>query len=245
MDTDSWKVKKPKNNSKIRIKRVPIKIPLTKQFFNPNKTFYVCSYGGCGSTILSRYLECFGNVEHIHSRFPPDKLTYVGKKNTTEDIYREWFNNSVIPEEKLINYKVIFIYRNPVDSILSRFYKKNHLEHVQCKNTDITIKEVVQKKKDMYDLKEFFKNYTTIENENRNYIIYCVKYEELFDKFREFNKTMNIPDVKKLYPKKYERKMNPKNKNQEVVYKHIRNTLGEIYKDTIDEMEQMPFIKIV
>lgn len=95
-----------------------------------NKTFYICSYGGCGSKMLCTALEKYGNVKHIHSRKPPNKLEYIGKEHGGTS-YHEWFNGVVIPEEKLKNYYVIYIYRNPVCSIQSRFTNKNHLKHVQ------------------------------------------------------------------------------------------------------------------
>ena len=50
---------------------------------NKNKIFYICSYGGSGSTMLANYLSNFGKVFHIHSRYPPKKLTYTGCTNTT------------------------------------------------------------------------------------------------------------------------------------------------------------------
>ena len=60
--------------------------------------FYVCSYGGCGSTMLCKYLSNFGKVKHIHSRHPPQKLTRGGG-----NIYFEWFNTIEIPEHESIN----------------------------------------------------------------------------------------------------------------------------------------------
>lgn len=41
------------------------------------KTFYVCSYGGCGSTMLCDSLNKYGKTVHIHSPKPPDNLEYI------------------------------------------------------------------------------------------------------------------------------------------------------------------------
>jgi len=90
-------------------------------YFNKDMNYYICSYGGSGSTVLSNYLSNFGNVYHIHDRYPPKKLTYIGQKNTTKDIYNEWFNDVEIPKEELKNYKIIFIYKHPIPVIFSRF----------------------------------------------------------------------------------------------------------------------------
>ena len=45
------------------------------------KVFYVCSWGGCGSKLLCRYLNNFGKAIHIHDPDPPDNLEYIGFKN--------------------------------------------------------------------------------------------------------------------------------------------------------------------
>ena len=76
------------------------------------KIFYVCSYGGSGSKMLCTALQKYGQVEHIHSRNPPDKLCYIGKQNGG-NTYEEWFNDVNIPEAELKKYVVLFIYRNP------------------------------------------------------------------------------------------------------------------------------------
>ena len=59
------------------------------------KTFYVCSFGGSGSTLLANSLKPYGRVEHIHSRIPPLELEYIGN-NKGGDTYYEWFNVTVI-----------------------------------------------------------------------------------------------------------------------------------------------------
>ena len=44
------------------------------------KKFYVCSYGGSGSKMLCRSLRKYGEVYHIHTRYPPDLLEYIGNE---------------------------------------------------------------------------------------------------------------------------------------------------------------------
>ena len=97
-------------------------------YMNEKPVFYVCSFGGCGSTMLTQYLSNFGKTKHIHSRNPPSQLTYVGEENTSNPIYREWFNYTPVNQNELHKYKVIYIYRNPLNAIYSRFatkYKPN------------------------------------------------------------------------------------------------------------------------
>lgn len=207
--------------------------------FNKNMTYYVCSSGGCGSTIIFNYLKNFGNVYHIHDRYPPEKLCYVGAENTNEPVYEEWFNKTEIPEEKLAFYKVIFIYRNPIDVIFSRFIQPQgpnttHLQHIKCINNGlIGLGDIVNNGKDLYGLEEFYDNYTLPKK--RNYHIYSIKYEDFFNNIELFNKVIGIPDIKSLYPNKVERR-------KRMTY--VRE-LSMIYNRLILKMNLMTFIKII
>lgn len=212
---------------------------INTNYFNKNMNYYICGSGGCGSTILLKYLSNFGNAYHIHDRYPPNKLCYVGKENTTEDVYCEWFNKTEISDDKLDSYKVIFIYRNPIHVIFSRCVtpsgpKVDHLRHIMCKNDGVIgLGDVLNTGVDLYGLEEFFNNYTIPKN--RNYKIYAVKYENFFYNIQLFNKVLGIPDIKALYPIKYER-------NKHLI--HLKE-LNLIYRNLIINMNMMPFIKII
>ena len=188
-------------NINIISKKDNIPKPLyNKNIYNENRWFYICSYGGSGSTFIYNYLSQFGNVEHIHDRYPPDEISYVGSKNTTDNIYSEWFNKIKIPEDKIKNYKIIFIYRNPIDVIFSRFISltganSNHLKHIMCNNPNLTLEEVILKNKDLYGIEEFYDNY--VFKQNKNYPIYCVKYESFFNNIGLFNQMMEIPNIQR------------------------------------------------
>jgi hypothetical protein len=194
------------------------------KYFNPNLHFYVCSYGGSGSFMLSYYLGNFGNVYHIHSRNPPNKLTMVEN---------EWFNDIEIKEENIKSYKVIYIYRNPINAIFSRFLRKEHPKHIQCENIDVKLPDVIKEEKDLYGIEEFFNNYTV--KKERNYKIISVKYELFFNRIPEFNKILEIPNVEELYPKRIETKR--------MIY--FSSSLYKIYKDLIDIMKNKEFIEII
>ena len=208
-------------------------------YFNKDMNYYVCSFGGSGSTILFNYLSNFGNVYHIHDRYPPNELTYIGNHNTTEEVYSEWFNKVKIDQDNLKNYKVIYIYRNPLKVIYSRCVSNDnpnvaHLQHIMCNNNgNIYLRDVLLQNKDLYELEDFFDNYT--QSEERNYKIYCVKYEDFWNNINVFNKTLEIPDVKELYP--------VKNEHPKPIY--FYNTLSSIYSSLINKMNKMKFIEII
>jgi len=205
------------------------------KYFNPEITYYVCSYGGCGSYMLCDYLRQFGKVEHIHSRSPPIHLEYIGAKNTLNPVYGEWFNGISIPDNELTNYKVIYLYKDPVKAIYSRFSNPDHLLHIQCDST-IKLDQVIKSNKDLYGLEEFFENYTK-SNQNRNYHIYCVKYEDFWTHISEFNQQLGLPDIPALYPVKKETPIKEKEKYNKALYK--------IYKSLIKKMDKMDFIQII
>tara|TARA_Y100000992_G_scaffold301836_1_gene273806 strand:+ start:396 stop:992 length:597 start_codon:yes stop_codon:yes gene_type:complete len=194
------------------------------------KIFYVCSYGGSGSKMLCNSLKKYGKSYHIHSRNPPDKLEYIGDQQGNICNRRcelEWFNGKVISEKDLRNYYVIYIYRNPSFAISSRFNIPLHLINVQT-DKSIKLKHVLDSKKDLYKIKEFYDNYTK-PNEKRNYKIYCVKYEDIFDKQDELSKLLGIGKLNLI------NKSSVKDSNKE---------LDIIYEDLINEMNKNDFITI-
>jgi hypothetical protein len=206
---------------------------------NKKRTFYVCSYGGCGSYMLCEYLKNFGNIKHIHSRKPPSILS---------KITNEWFNNEHILGTDINNYTVIYIYKNPIKSIYSRFVIKKqcelnsctyipyseHQQHVQCDRTDITIDQCMEENKDLFKLEEFFDNYTT-RNQIKNYPIYCIKYEDFWENIELFNEKLNLPNEHHLYPIRRE---TPRERE-------VPEKLLSIYRPLIEKMNNLNFIEIV
>lgn len=157
---------------------------------------------------------------------PPDELEFIGGK-----VYHEWFNGNKVPVERLGEFTVIYIYKNPIKSIMSRFWVPAHREHVQ---TDVknTINDVIEQKKDLFGIYEFYNNYTR-EDVERNYKIYCVKYEDFFGNIEEFNRVLGLP--KRRGPGERTTKRDESRYDE----------LYEIYGELIEEMDKMPFIKIV
>jgi len=199
--------------------------------YDPNKKFYVCSYGGCGSQMLCHYLGNFGDVYHLHSRQPPIQLTNTGYDDNKT--YAEWFSTLEIPDEELFKYKVIFLYRNPVDVIYSRYIDSPAmLKNVQCANINVTVNDCIQAKMDFFGLGEFFDNYT--QKPMKNYPIYCVKYEDLWANMSLFNQTFSLPNIPLLYPVKKENEKQQKNYND----------LVRIYKSLNEKINAMRFIEL-
>ena len=220
-------IKNPLSKIKTKNPLENLRTPLLQKRKAYDKVFYVCSFGGCGSKMLCEYLGQFGTVKHVHSRFPPTTLMEIDK--------HEWFSQIPIAEKDIKNYYVIYIYRNPVKAILSRFNHSAHLNHIQA-NPNTTLPQVLESKKDLYGIENFYDNYINPPVIKRNYKIYCVKYEDFFKKIEEFNKTFQIQCTPNQYPRE---RVTAKPFNIDVI------ALQNIYYNLREKMWNMPFIKVV
>ena len=185
--------------------------------------YIVCSYGGSGSWMLVNYLKNYGNSYHIHQRNPPKELTYPDAK-------REKFSNDKISINELKNYKVIFIYKNPIKAIYSRFDSEFHLRNIESK--ELNPNAIFNVKRDLFGITEYYNNYT--KPNGRNYDIYCVKYEDFFNKIEEFNKVLELKKVRDCLPIKKE------TSRKELYYSH----LFSIYENLIEDQNKRNFIEL-
>lgn len=155
---------------------------------NVSKVFYICSYTGCGTMMLKNAIEKQGYyAKIIHDRNPPKELEFAGSDfgyETSNYIQRLKFNGIKVPEEYLHKFYVIYIYKNPINSIYSRLYLHSFSDIITNDtyyNPDESksyLESVLNQEKDLYGLEDFFDNYTK-KNQDRNYKIICVNYHEL------------------------------------------------------------------
>lgn len=206
-------------------------IPPPKNLTLSSKNIFICSYGGCGTVILRNTLQKLGYTVHaLHSRNPPIKLEYFGKNNGGK-AHCLHFNGIPIPDNLLENYTVIYIYKNPINAIYSRFMRSVHLRYIQAKK-EYTFQQLIDAKSDIFGLEEFFDNYFT-PNPERNYKIYCIKYEEMFDHFQEISEKLNLIEPLNITKK-------------ETVRDQVEiDTLTQIYQPLIDKMKTKKFLEII
>lgn len=230
--------------TRVQWNRVPpsIKKWSSDTYFNGDVSYYICSFGGCGSKMLQTYLSHFGNTFHIHSRTPPKKLSRVGTVDQPE-----WFNDievmpviaRQIPIEQSKNIKVIYIYRDPIYAIHSRIIpgkthriSTDHLNNIGSPHWNI--ESVVGNMMDLWQLEEFFDNYTS-KDEERNYQIHCVNYDKFWTNIELFNETMGIPTIPALYPIRRET-------SHDIIH---ADKLEKIYGSLIKKMNEFPPVFIV
>ena len=75
--------------------------------------------------------------------------------------------------------------------------------------------------KDLYKIREFYNNYTK-PNKNRNYKIYCIRYEDMFNNLDKISNTLGIGKLNMI----------------NISTREAHKKLEKIYSDLIDEMNQ-------
>jgi hypothetical protein len=183
-----------------------------------NTIFYVCTYGGSGSTAFCKHLGQFAKkVYHVHSKMPPATLKQV-------NLFNEHFTE-VDADPK--NTKCIFLYRDPTEAILSRFELKKHLRNIEC-DENITVAQVAEQKKDLYGITEFFYNYLEAP---RNYPVLFVKYEALFTSMDLVHQYLSVPPTLRLEPLV---------KVETLKESAYEPRLKEIYAPLVAQMQKLP-----
>ena len=213
---------------------------MPRHYFKPDRHFYICSFGGCGSWVLARYLANFGKVHHIHSRLPPSPdITDVEREHFTNTVENKKNENKNKNKNKNKNPTrkdyVIYIYRDPVAAMCSverRFPFSDHLKNIECDDTSVTMADIVTSGTDLIGLNQFYRNYTTNCNK-RKYPIYCIKYEQLFENINLLNRLFGIYNLPALYPQRVEHKTSSYPEGLLVAYAELRA-----------EMAHRPFISI-
>ena len=150
--------------------------------------------------MLRDFLQRFGNTWHVHTPRPPKKLTIPvwGAHEFT-------FTGSTV-EVNPNNSDIIYIYRNPVKAIISR-YGLSHVANCEgdVQNAPPTLEEYARLGKDYMGLNEHFKNWTSIDRSDRNYSIILVKYEGLWHNLETLFEQLQLPkSLINLFPKRRE-----------------------------------------
>lgn len=181
------------------------------------KTFFVVSYGGSGSNMLNDFLHHkLGYTSyHIHRRYPWP---------TAEPTSR-----------------VIFIYANPVDVVISLFkrFPPSHLYHnLECsKHGPRTLEDYVNAGKDALELESYFFNYL-YPVKPISYPVVFIRYEAIWKNLPLFAKTIGTESkAMDTFPPKLTR--SDYHVKPEIIVK-----LKKIYENLISTQARLPDIFI-
>lgn len=207
------------------------------------REFYVCSYGGCGSKMLVKFLSEYGNAYHIHDRWPPKQLTHTKIKKHSDLILdeHEWNIARTFTDEKNDNpeAKVIFIYSYPEFSLTtSCAWSKLHWDNIGITDiskltynngdTPISKDDYLKQSADNAYYIEFYENYM---RGNVDYDIIAINFHKIWD---------NIPTLENILKIDFKDFPEP-NKNK--IERELE--LMNVYKNLRKEMDDLPGVHIV
>ena len=171
------------------------------------RTYIVVSYGGCGSKMLAGWLAQFPrkyakHVYHFHDKRPPDMLRELPpppRPSTRERDFRARrfpgggrFRTETKPVADLDDYRVLYIFKDPVEAMVSRF-GYGHCKHLDgdCGNEasfpklDVYAEQGV----DRMGLLAFFEAYTSPQK----YPIVALNYHKLWQNREAVMSALGLP----------------------------------------------------
>lgn len=166
--------------------------------------YFVCSYGGCASWIVRRFLQNYGTAYHIHSCRPPEFLTLPVSRKPVHRLFnygvKEHFGSA--RKDRIRDTSgcyVIYLFVKPAYSIFSRkAFSQRHLRSIGVERKDLkklrklSREEYVTGGEDLIDYESFFHNYV-MGGINRNYDIIAVNVHKLWNDLESFFKLTDLP----------------------------------------------------
>ena len=161
-------------------------------------------------------------------------------------------DTALIPEASYDDYRYIYIFKDPVEGLVSR-YGHGHCLHVggDCGNEGSFPKlaEYAKGGVDFFKITDFFDHWTTEGYGGRTYPVIAVNYHKIWDNVPAVVEALGLPEQHAAsFPKRTETVRNNKTGAKEGHMNHseeARDGLRGIYKGVLDKIRDMPAIKIV
>ncbi len=209
--------------------------------------FFICSYGGCASWTVARFLRRYGTIHHIHSRKPPEYLTLP----VSQKILHRWFGGgakehfSNSPSDRIQDTStcsVLYLYVKPVYSIFSKkAFSVRHLKSIDVSGTNLrrisrmSRSDYLRGGVDLISYEQFFDNYVS-QDINRNYNIVAVNVHKLWNHLPELFEILNLPQTDiESFPHERSRERE----------KEIQEHLDDIYAHFNQRIDNMKPIVVV
>lgn len=200
---------------------------------------------------MSTYLQTMGGAGTyaIHDFLKKVKGKVItkgveGKNNphSRNPKYQEYWNHKY-------NGKVVYLYSNPYDTILS-FYRRgffnniNHYKNLECNNLNkiklgLSLEEFLKNGEDYFQLEEHFKNWYNYKD--RYYDIMFIKYEKLEKNIISFMSWFDISEKDALKFKVKKRNSDWRNENDNIK-KGLKHIYGD-FKQFLDELDDKIIFK--
>lgn len=228
------------NKFPVRVNKFPKKPAAARCSHVTTRTYCVCSYGGCGSKMLSAFLKPYGKVVHMHDRYPPPRLTQIRQRPDGDG----HFTKRPLCGRCLQKVFVIFLFRDPTEVQVSR-WSMAHFRHIQVptlrKHASALASPTAycQKNQDLLQYGSFYNNYMD-PGKKRNYKIFGVNYHKLFEpqNIRALCDALRLPShAAASFPTKKETSASK--------FPEQRETLDRLNASLKTVIREAPFLQIV
>ena len=226
------------------------------------RTYIVVSYGGCGSKMLAGWLaqlprKYAKHVYHFHDKRPPDILRELPpppRPSTREQDFRARrfpgggrFRTETKPVADLDDYRVLYIFKDPVEAMVSRF-GYGHCKHLDgdCGNEASFPKLDVyaQQGVDRMGLLAFFEAYTSPQK----YPIVALNYHKLWQNREAVMSALGLPaSLASSFPERTETVRNDLTAAGEGNKAHseaTRRGLDRMYGRILERIRALPAVSV-
>ena len=201
--------------------------------------YFVVSYGGVGTHMLMPMIKDEDWLGNIIKKDNPAWMKYPHHlRNPVESFDQFGYNGKV---------KVIYVFGDPINSILSHFrrskdvkrtWAKHHCVNIQGDhekfNSNWTLDDYLNNGEDLFKLEEHFNNWTSVTV--KDYDLMLLKYETSYKHEQEIMDYLDT-DIKLGYRN---RKSDWKN-----LTKTMKDKLLNMYGSLLDKIEKFDEIKII
>ena len=228
------------------------------------RTYIVVSYGGCGSKMLAGWLAQLSkrhaaNVYHFHDKKPPDVLRELPpppRPSTKERDFRARrfpgggrFRKETRAVQDLDAYRVLYIYKDPVEAMVSRF-GFGHCKHLDgdcgVETSFPKLDTYAQQGVDRMGLLSFFSAYTS--SEARQFPIVALNYHKLWQNLDAVVSALGLPaELAATFPARTETVRNDLTAAGEQNQAHseaTRKGLDAMYGPILAKIRELPAVSV-
>jgi len=232
-----------------------------KQQIKP-RTYIVVSYGGCGSKMLAGWLaqlprKYAKHVYHFHDKRPPDILRELPpppRPSTRERDFRARrfpgggrFRTETKPVADLDDYRVLYIFKDPVEAMVSRF-GYGHCKHLDgdcgVEQSFPKLDVYAQQGIDRMGLLAFFEAYTSPQK----YPIIALNYHKLWQNREAVMSALGLPaSLASSFPERTETVRNDLTAAGEGNKAHseaTRRGLDRMYGRILARIRELPAVSV-
>uniref|UniRef100_A0A7S3NGV2 Sulfotransferase domain-containing protein n=1 Tax=Aureoumbra lagunensis TaxID=44058 RepID=A0A7S3NGV2_9STRA len=213
------------------------------------------------SATFPKYVK---RVYHLHDAHPPLTLRELppprAPPTNQKDFRARRFpggghfrsDTPLIPESSLDDYRLLFIFKDPVEALVSR-YGYGHCLHLggNCGTNERTFPKLdayARRGIDNMNILSFFKNYVT-PNPNRSFPIILLNYHKLWDNLDALMAALGLPpQLASTFPQRTETVRNDLTAQAEGNQAHseaTRQYLDKIYDPIIQRIRDLPAVTVV